>query len=73
MQDMEMVRVINEMSSLGRETGEINAQCNKDDIELVFFTLPFRYIVLELDKNENKKFSKEEVRRLTNMCIKAIG
>lgn len=71
--DMEMFDVINEMLSLGKKTGEINAQCNKDDIELAFFTLPFRYIVLELNKNENKKFSKKEVIKLTDMCMKAVG
>jgi len=72
MKDMEIDKLINDILILGRETGEIDAQYNRNDIELLFFTLPFRYILLELTKDELKRFTKKEVIKLTEMCMKAI-
>ncbi len=70
--DIETENVTNATLRMGIETGEINEKCTVDDIELIFFTLPLRYIVLELTKNENKKFCKEEVIKITTMCLNAL-
>ncbi|MDD4778942.1 MAG: TetR/AcrR family transcriptional regulator, partial [Fermentimonas sp.] len=70
--DIETENVTNATLRLGIETGEINEKRTVDDIELIFFTLPVRYILLELTKNENKKFGKEEAIKITTMCLNAI-
>jgi AcrR family transcriptional regulator len=70
--DIESGTLINDILRLGRETGEINEQCGSEDIELVVSSLPSRYILMEFAKNQNKKFRKEEVLKITNMCLSAL-
>ncbi len=67
----ESVNLVYNILRLGRETREINEKYNSDDIELVF-CVPCRYILMEFSKNENKKFSKDEVLKVTNMCLNAL-
>jgi len=70
-QKKEMHEIAETILFLGRKTGELDPQTTYKEIELVFFTLPFRYIELEFEENKNKKFTKEEVKRLTEICMKA--
>lgn len=70
-QKQEMNKIAETILTLGRKTGEIDSQMTYREIELVFFTLPFRYIDLEFDENKNKKFTKKEIERLTEICMKA--
>lgn len=70
--DIEIKNLIDDILKLGKTTGEIDIKYNREDIELVFFTLPFRYILMKLTKDESKKFTKEEVMKLSEMCMKAM-
>ncbi|KUO73006.1 MAG: hypothetical protein APF81_23930 [Desulfosporosinus sp. BRH_c37] len=70
--DIESGNLISDILRLGRETGEINEQYSREDIELVLSALPFRYILMEFAKNQHKQFSKEEVLKIANLCIKAL-
>jgi|GEM_PF-1719458 len=70
--DIEINNSIGDILLLGKETGEIDSKYDRNDIEVLFFTLPFRYILLEMTKDEAKKFTKEEVAKLSEMCMKAI-
>ena len=69
----ELMGVIDEMIRIGRGTGEISSYITYADIELVLLSLPFRYIELELSKNMRKSFTKEEVLKITNICVNALG
>lgn len=57
---------------LGKKTGELNPKVIPDEVLLVYSTIPFRHIILRLDKDENYKFGKEESNRISELCLNAL-
>lgn len=57
---------------LGLKTDEINSSTTEMEVIVVSFTIPFRYLSMSLEINESKKFTPEEVKRVTEICINAL-
>jgi AcrR family transcriptional regulator len=58
---------------LGKKTGEINSNVTAKEVLIVAFTIPFRYVSVSLEQDSNKKFTQEEAKRITEICMKALS
>lgn len=56
----------------GIKTGEINPGVKPIEVVAVPFTIPFRYISISLEADCSKKFTQEEAKRITEICINAM-
>lgn len=57
---------------LGIKTDEINSSTTAMEVIVVSFTIPFRYLSMSLEINKSKKFTHEEVKRITEICLNAL-
>ncbi len=68
-----MVRELAEkIIRLGVKTGEINPKVTPMEVVIVAFTLPFRYISISLEMDNNKKFTREDAERITEICLNSF-
>lgn len=64
---------IERIIDLGRRTGEIGDNINKDEVLLVLLTIPFRYVFLKVKENNQECFfSDEQVVNISNICCNAL-
>ncbi|RKD22019.1 transcriptional regulator, TetR family [Caminicella sporogenes DSM 14501] len=67
----EINRLISGILKQGIKNNEINSKTTLEEVKLVIFTIPFTYIAMNLDSEENK-FNESEVKRLTEICLNAL-
>lgn len=68
----DIMMLADKIIAIGNQTGEIKPNNNPLDILVVAFTIPFRYVQFSLKINNEKKFGKEEIEKITNTCINAF-
>lgn len=56
----------------GIKTGEINSILSDKEFYAIFPTIPMRYIGIILNESEGTKMGEEEVKRITDICLKAL-
>ncbi|ABR46591.1 transcriptional regulator, TetR family [Alkaliphilus metalliredigens QYMF] len=57
---------------LGKKTGEINQRVTATEVLTVSFTIPFRYLLISFELDKDKKFTQEEIKRITTICVNAM-
>lgn len=70
----EMDKIISKVINIGKATGEFNPKVNKEEIMLLIVTIPLKYAVNQLKKeNYTEKLSDEHAHRIAEMCMKALA
>jgi len=64
----EIIEISQSFINLAGKKKEFNPEVTAKEVALVLFTIPYRNIALSLDEDKNKKFTKEETKRITEIC-----
>lgn len=68
----ELSKLAGKAIELGLKSGELNKGISPMDVIIVSFTLPFRYISILLKIDPDKKFTEDEARKITKICMNAL-
>lgn len=72
--DMKVInQPVEDITKLGKQTGEIGDDISEDEVFLVLMTIPFRYVMLKLkEENSESFFQDEHIKKLSRICCKAL-
>ncbi|EGW36992.1 TetR/AcrR family transcriptional regulator [Desulfosporosinus sp. OT] len=67
-----LVELAKQIIDLGIKTKEFSPQTTPIEVVAIAFTIPFNYISICLEVDKEKKFTPEEAKRITKICIRGF-
>lgn len=65
--------ILETFMSIGRKTGELADEIEKEDVFLIISSVPFRYIMLKLKENNVENFfNQKSIDRIARICYSAL-